>query len=200
MLAHFPRPITPVAQLPPLDFFFFTDTATTEIYTLSLHDALPISRGRRRRRPARGDRVVRRPAAAHPRRRAPRRRARGAAHRVAAAHSVAGRRRDRTRATPAPDPGGRGMGTAGGAGRRALPRSPPGRRPRLGGALRCRRDALGAAVPRRVPGARRRRTDRGTGSGAARGRRPPAHAAAGRRTGRGAGPGTRRGGPGGGLP
>src|SRR2546430_16508375 len=41
-------------------FFFFNDTATTEIYTLSLHDALPISgdgdpdarrvpRGRRRR-------------------------------------------------------------------------------------------------------------------------------------------------------
>src|SRR2546423_10617891 len=34
-------------------FFFFNDTATTEIYTLSLHDALPISRadspqGRRR--------------------------------------------------------------------------------------------------------------------------------------------------------
>src|SRR5271170_8277953 len=29
-------------------FFFFNDTATTEIYTLSLHDALPISgRGRR---------------------------------------------------------------------------------------------------------------------------------------------------------
>src|SRR6478609_1594104 len=27
-----------------LDFFFFNDTATTEIYTLSLHDALPISR------------------------------------------------------------------------------------------------------------------------------------------------------------
>src|SRR3712207_9092876 len=26
-----------------LDFFFFNDTATTEIYTLSLHDALPIS-------------------------------------------------------------------------------------------------------------------------------------------------------------
>src|SRR5881296_4714138 len=36
--------------------FFFNDTATTEIYTLlytlSLHDALPISRRRRRRRPA----------------------------------------------------------------------------------------------------------------------------------------------------
>src|SRR3712207_6888901 len=26
-------------------FFFFNDTTTTEIYTLSLHDALPISRG-----------------------------------------------------------------------------------------------------------------------------------------------------------
>ena len=25
-----------------LRFFFFNDTATTEIYTLSLHDALPI--------------------------------------------------------------------------------------------------------------------------------------------------------------
>src|SRR5947199_335967 len=29
-------------------FFFFNDTATTEIYTLSLHDALPISGTRRR--------------------------------------------------------------------------------------------------------------------------------------------------------
>src|SRR2546429_9624259 len=28
------------------NFFFFNDTATTEIYTLSLHDALPISRQR----------------------------------------------------------------------------------------------------------------------------------------------------------
>src|SRR6266705_3184025 len=37
-------------------FFFFNDTAPTEIYTLSLHDALPISAGcprRRSRRPAR---------------------------------------------------------------------------------------------------------------------------------------------------
>src|SRR2546422_8537597 len=38
-------------------FFFFNDTATTEIYTLSLHDALPISErrgaaGPRQRRPA----------------------------------------------------------------------------------------------------------------------------------------------------
>src|ERR1039458_3500923 len=31
----------------PLCFFFFNDTATTEIYTLSLHDALPISAIRR---------------------------------------------------------------------------------------------------------------------------------------------------------
>src|SRR3712207_9124513 len=29
------------------DHFFFNDTATTEIYTLSLHDALPISMQRR---------------------------------------------------------------------------------------------------------------------------------------------------------
>src|SRR2546430_11296493 len=43
-----------------LFFFFFNDTATTEIYTLSLHDALPISfpRGgaRRTRRTGRGRR------------------------------------------------------------------------------------------------------------------------------------------------
>src|SRR2546430_17074205 len=33
-----------VHQSPPCpSFFFFNDTATTEIYTLSLHDALPIS-------------------------------------------------------------------------------------------------------------------------------------------------------------
>src|SRR2546430_4808003 len=31
--------------------FFFNDTATTEIYTLSLHDALPISCSSRPRRP-----------------------------------------------------------------------------------------------------------------------------------------------------
>src|SRR2546426_5261769 len=35
-------------QMISLVFFFFNDTATTEIYTLSLHDALPIcARGRR---------------------------------------------------------------------------------------------------------------------------------------------------------
>src|SRR3712207_8971000 len=32
-------------------FFFFNDTATTEIYTLSLHDALPIFCGEKPKRP-----------------------------------------------------------------------------------------------------------------------------------------------------
>src|SRR5438034_11557771 len=35
-----------------LFFFFFNDTATTEIYTLSLHDALPICRSDRGGGPA----------------------------------------------------------------------------------------------------------------------------------------------------
>src|SRR5438477_8232363 len=39
-------------------FFFFTDTATTEIYTLSLHDALPISPRGNVPRPPRGDRAA----------------------------------------------------------------------------------------------------------------------------------------------
>src|SRR5258708_23241765 len=39
-----------------LFFFFFNDTATTEIYTLSLHDALPIYPGRSYRRPRGVDR------------------------------------------------------------------------------------------------------------------------------------------------
>src|SRR5215510_16611931 len=38
-------------------FFFFKDTATTEIYTLSLHDALPICAAARRRRRTRPDRA-----------------------------------------------------------------------------------------------------------------------------------------------
>src|SRR6266536_4880087 len=38
---------TYVAPTTFLLFFFFHDTATTEIYTLSLHDALPISSSRR---------------------------------------------------------------------------------------------------------------------------------------------------------
>src|SRR2546422_1522004 len=35
-----------IPNLSLLSFFFFNDTATTEIYTLSLHDALPISTAR----------------------------------------------------------------------------------------------------------------------------------------------------------
>src|SRR5476651_2869145 len=35
-------------------FFFFNDTATTEIYTLSLHDALPISKPFGEHRPRQG--------------------------------------------------------------------------------------------------------------------------------------------------
>src|SRR2546429_1649522 len=47
-------------------FFFFNDTATTEIYTLSLHDALPISRRPRRRSScgSPGDHAL--PSRAHP--------------------------------------------------------------------------------------------------------------------------------------
>src|SRR5471030_3065167 len=48
-LADFPTLIDPMIDgaqrvVRRLVFFFFNDTATTEIYTLSLHDALPISR------------------------------------------------------------------------------------------------------------------------------------------------------------
>src|SRR3712207_6846626 len=38
-------------------YFFFNDTATTEIYTLSLHDALPISEALERQRRHRPGRV-----------------------------------------------------------------------------------------------------------------------------------------------
>src|SRR5688572_30940676 len=54
-----------------ISFFFFNDTATTEIYTLSLHDALPIwRRGGRKVRERRGGsgsvgRGARRAPAAH---------------------------------------------------------------------------------------------------------------------------------------
>src|SRR5688572_31552301 len=41
-------------------FFFFNDTATTEIYTLSLHDALPICARRRGGDPVAGAAAVRR--------------------------------------------------------------------------------------------------------------------------------------------
>src|SRR6266498_3234704 len=41
--------------------FFFNDTATTEIYTLSLHDALPISTWRRTSEPQNGSQATTRP-------------------------------------------------------------------------------------------------------------------------------------------
>src|SRR5438445_10128869 len=51
-----------------LSLFFFNDTAPTEIYTLSLHDALPISLHRRpRRRDSLGSRPWRRRACRLPR-------------------------------------------------------------------------------------------------------------------------------------
>src|SRR5687767_15452677 len=49
-------------------FFFFNDTATTEIYTLSLHDALPIFGARHRlddRHPRQRDRGARQPEGDH---------------------------------------------------------------------------------------------------------------------------------------
>src|SRR3712207_9148582 len=45
MRTHYVILVTPHASLFCLPVFFFNDTATTEIYTLSLHDALPIYQG-----------------------------------------------------------------------------------------------------------------------------------------------------------
>src|SRR3989442_2816652 len=50
-------------------FFFFNDTATTEIYTLSLHDALPISADEQRAHPAAEQPDAHQPAVHTPRRR-----------------------------------------------------------------------------------------------------------------------------------
>src|SRR3712207_8035852 len=77
-------------------YFFFNDTATTEIYTLSLHDALPICA--RARRDAAGHRAGRGPAvhvlvdrAARP----------------APPRARPARRRPHQRGRPAPDAAGR---------------------------------------------------------------------------------------------
>src|SRR5437773_6426103 len=61
-------PVTSAAFFSPFIcffFFFFTDTAPPEIYTLSLHDALPISRGRQRRHQLAGARPRRASRHAH---------------------------------------------------------------------------------------------------------------------------------------
>src|SRR5215475_15797517 len=42
MFLDLPRCVQSFAWVFVVSFFFFNDTATTEIYTLSLHDALPI--------------------------------------------------------------------------------------------------------------------------------------------------------------
>src|SRR5439155_22457896 len=49
LLYHHSHCLCYAAEITPATsrFFFFTDTPTTNIYTLSLHDALPISHGRR---------------------------------------------------------------------------------------------------------------------------------------------------------
>src|SRR5262249_56085063 len=44
LLPRYPRRCSSLHPPLSLSFFFFNDTATTQIYTLSLHDALPISR------------------------------------------------------------------------------------------------------------------------------------------------------------
>src|SRR5438093_13378150 len=62
MLLHNLRPRCSSVSLSQLivslsSLLFFNATAATEIYTLSLHDALPIWSGRRRRRARRGARA-----------------------------------------------------------------------------------------------------------------------------------------------
>src|SRR3712207_8545860 len=47
-----------------MQFFFFNDTATTEIYTLSLHDALPIFGGGRQPEAELDQHILARPVAA----------------------------------------------------------------------------------------------------------------------------------------
>src|SRR5690242_21449418 len=57
----------PGASLSPLSFFSFNDTATPEIYTLSLHDALPISDLRPEEKPGRDGKDCRETSGSRPR-------------------------------------------------------------------------------------------------------------------------------------
>src|SRR6266436_1837517 len=52
---EFPSQFPSLSWTVAVSFFFFNDTATTEIYTLSLHDALPISRPAPPQQPRRPD-------------------------------------------------------------------------------------------------------------------------------------------------
>src|SRR5438876_2584039 len=63
--------------------FFFNDTATTEIYTLSLHDALPISGGCEDRDPRWAEAAMRQLTASRRQRRGPGCTLRNCAHRAA---------------------------------------------------------------------------------------------------------------------
>src|SRR6266516_2855208 len=104
-------------------FFFFNDTATTEIYTLSLHDALPISRPAGQ--PHHGAGVVGDVHRVHPaaqqRRLAPDRAGVGAAWRA-----DLGRHGEPSRAEHLPQPGkGRLAGAARAAHPLFLPAEPP---------------------------------------------------------------------------
>src|SRR2546427_10449417 len=103
-----------------LIFFFFNDTATTEIYTLSLHDALPITR--------RAARAVRSRAA---RRAAPERSRLGGA----AGMRPRARRPARVPFARPPGPGARGRGRRGPARGRERDRGARWRKP---GARRTR--------------------------------------------------------------
>src|SRR2546427_7648826 len=109
-------------------FFFFNDTATTEIYTLSLHDALPISRGS----PGRGR----------------------ASHRAPGARRFSGRRTALRRVARAPR-APRGAGPRAHARHRDItsgPGSLPGSRPaRRGAAARILGRPAGVVGAARVP-------------------------------------------------
>src|SRR5947209_13026049 len=149
-------------------FFFFNDTATTEIYTLSLHDALPISpRGAGWCGAGRGVRgvgcrdarrtVARRPGPAPRPDPPPGDRGRGAPRATA---TVQGPRRRCRRSGARDRPAGRALRNGGGPAPRRIPegrlRSPPcGRRPdRRHGAhiLRQPRHRLAPAwAPRPAP-------------------------------------------------
>src|SRR2546429_1167440 len=93
-------------------FFFFNDTATTEIYTLSLHDALPIWGRRDRARLRRHGRPDRRGPEGDRRPRHRRRRRRGEVRRGSGGHGSSDEQGRRSRVAVAEDVHG-GAGTHG---------------------------------------------------------------------------------------
>src|SRR6266542_3429180 len=150
-------------------FFFFNDTATTEIYTLSLHDVLPISRRSAR---CESTSALRRPCRTRPPPRAPRTRTRDHGSRLApsggrrhAVHRPCGR----PRISDAPEPGGRAGDAPGAAGPRGqisrgsgtAARTLEARRrqrgTRVGVPLCAHRGARGTCVLASVHGCRSRR-------------------------------------------